>query len=303
MNSLGQVAFKDDGSDEHQVRLLDANGTVLSDLVPRGNGPGEMRSFTIVALTDSSLWLFGLTTLRVLELGLDGTVYREFPLPTTAFISAESEEGLLGLNVGPGGYGVVSVARDGTSADTIAIADSSVQRLFGTGPNFTTIIGWWGKHVVLAEGWSGRVAVVDRSGETVHRWDHAIAPNRWSRGEMLQEIAMARRSAESRSRPFGASDSIALSRTLADSTLPHFRPGTPPQVDADDRLWILRRQADTVVADVITRDGTVASVVVPCEGFRNGWSVAGRWLAVACANPDEIGSGAEASLKLFRIVD
>ncbi len=92
---------------------------------------------------------------------------------------------------------------------------------------------------------------------------------------------------------------------LLESRHPHFTTFLPAAIDGSGRFWIFGPAGDSVYADAFADTEFLGRATVACPGFRGrseAWSVAGSWVAMACAPTDTAYVG-NAVLKLFKIVE
>ncbi|MFN2317191.1 MAG: hypothetical protein ABR551_04635 [Gemmatimonadales bacterium] len=71
--------------------------------------------------------------------------------------------------------------------------------------------------------------------------------------------------------------------------------------DGAGRLWVVRTDGESAVADLYADTVHLGTLEIPCPGFSGqGWDLADRWLAITCVDerPEAISDG---TIKLFRI--
>lgn len=304
VNADGLVLVIDHTSRDLLYSLIDTAGRVLVRMGRRGDGPGEVRGGGIIA-ADST---FVIASERLVEFDLNGqalrTVVLSFESFPRAFVRPAS---LLDLHTGGRGLeiGLTSLENGSFQPLVTSAADSFVSRSFGPPlrqGRYTRnpTIGLWDGGIVVGDGWTYRLGLYDWEGTPVRTLRRDIPPPELTTARVDSQVEFNVRSLRAMGRILDAAAVARLRSRLASDDQRHFSFIRPTGLDGHGRIWILGIDADSGFADIFSSHRFLGRLALPCQGFSDGWSLAGRWLVVACL-PEDAAFEGDAVFKMFRI--
>lgn len=305
VSPAGQVAFTHDGT---AVLIVDTTGNLVAAVGRSGEGPGELRAASPIELTSNSIHVFDMSQLKSASYNLPSGKFEQearFTVPVVPRARAGSR-GYFVLSGSESGT-IVGILPDGgtTVAPLIANADTTLSVLFPTEPDgkrTQPTVRLWQGGVVIANGKTYRIGLYDWEGQLVRVLSRDLEPvfptesdaearskslgtYRGPNGQRLDPAVVNKQSEEFKSKP-----------------VPYFTHTTALHSDARHRIWILGSSGDSTFADVFSTTGFLGRLALECDGFKNGWSLSGDWLALVCAAGADA-PDVDAVIRLYRIAE
>lgn len=300
----GTIVLSDPANPNMLYSIIDSSGEVVGRAGRAGDGPGEVRGGKLV-ITDSG---FVVASERLVQFGFDGdpvtTVTLSYPSYPRAFVPPD---GLLDLTEGPPNgnkLGLTSLT-GGKFRRLVPEADTFLANNFGLptlpdGGTRNPALGLWSGGFLVGDGWTYRLALYDWRGTLVRMLHRDIEPPELSPDRLDRQVALTVRSLRAAGRRMDDAAIARVRSSAASQQQRHFSFHRPTGLDERGRIWVLGVEADSGFADVFNHDRFLGRLALPCAGFSHGWSLAGRWLVVACL-PDDPDSVLDAVFKVFTV--
>jgi hypothetical protein len=304
----GDIAIPMAPGSDRMLGIFDSAGGQRLTLGRAGEGPGELRVPTPVALEADGLLVSDMGLARAVTFNpRSGKVVATTPITQPIpIVGAYGDRLLLAVPTAgglmlPGWHAPGDVA----FAPLVAPTDSFVVAHFPPAPDTRltplATLGAWRGGVLVADGRSYAIGLYDSTGGFVRALTREVAP-RYATPAM---IAAFQRRAEAYRGPDGTGRNPA--RIAADveayrkGQKPHFTHSSPLREDRVGRIWVVGMEGDSAFADLFTPTGQIGHRGIACPGFAGRWSLNGEWLALLCDAPAASDRGAV--LQLYRIVE
>ena len=304
----GTIAFVTaSGPDDVLMAILDSSGVLVKHFGKRGEGPGEVRSPSVLEVSTHGIRIWDSPNAKVIEYDLNGTFVRSLrPAQTLGYVVAGPR--LLGMRMEAGEWRPNEVDPvSGRLREILPSSDTFLNVHFGliagkvrSGP--APVPGIWNAGFLLADASRYRIALFRWDGVLVRVLGRDIPAAHASAGRVDELLNSQRRKAVQQGVAVDEARMAAKRKSLLEQDLPFITPGAPIRIDALQRIWVLGMEGDSAYADVFTATGFVGRLHLPCRLFNGSWALAGAWLAVACA-PDDPDFDGDAVIKTFRIVE
>ena len=242
---------------------------------------------------------------RALKAGADGSFAPEIvPVTVPVVPSVHRAKEFLGLRLDSAGVAGVAWWQWGADSthDVVTRLSPRFREMFPparASPLFKKpLLGFAGAEVILVDTRTISVTWWSRNGRLIREASFAAPPQLPSESRVARVVrgieAMRRRAGAAAISP------NRLRAAVASTAIPAVSELSPARVDAEGRVWLLGIDGDSASAFVVGERRLLRRIPISCPGFEGRWSLAGRWLAVACsADDDTIGS--DAILKVFEI--
>jgi hypothetical protein len=304
----GTVLFVSNTAVDSRLVLMDSTGQVLQRFGRPGQGPGEVRAPSPVAVTRDVAMVWDLASQRLSEWDLHGKLIRE----TTLSVPAEPHQLLgsevLALHSVQGLWQPAAINPITGSVRPLLLAtDTFVAKHFSpsaatAGPQVAPIVGSWDGGFLVGDANRYQIALYRPNGALVRVLSRNVAAAFPSPERVNDFLTTMKRAMEGRG---GKMDDATMSRLremASKQALPLFTPSGTNRADAQHRIWIVGMEGDSAFADLFTAERFIGRVHLPCRLFNNFWSVSETWLAMACL-PDDPHSDLDAVVKLFKLMN
>jgi hypothetical protein len=180
------------------------------------------------------------------------------------------------------------------------VANSFGVPLRSDGGTRNPTLGLWGNGFIVGDGWTYRLALYDWSGILVRMLQRDVDSPRLSEAQLERALQSTVRSLRAAGRSLDDARIARMREEERKREQRHFGFHRPTGLDSLGRIWVLGVAGDSAFADLFSEERFLGRLALPCNGFSHGWSLAGRWLVVACLpdNPDFAG---DAKFKVFTI--
>lgn len=298
----GFLAFVAAPSPEFRERLqvVDSTGALIGRLGPQGEGPGEVSAPDFVRFVgDSALAVWDFETQRVTIFPTSGQAPTSiepgrFPRPVALVGDSLDVYDPL-VPEAPfirrplfGGQDRVLVATTNPAVDSLfpvrVYGDSRTR-----GP-ITYAVGT--DRIALARAGRYPILLYSSAGLFLGTAGEPLPP---------QYKSPERLEAESLSLAASPISAALRERMLHLARVNPISPFTQVRFDSQGRLWVIRIDGNSAVADIFADTQLLGSMAVDCPGYRgSGWDIAGDWLVMSCQNLDP-NALSDATLRLYRI--
>lgn len=281
------------------MKVVDSVGGLVASIGPRGAGPGELRMPMFFAFTsDSTLLVWDLATYRFTEFSLSGTA-----LATSGLDAEVRPLALVGDSVD-----VQGVMERSADYQRRPLAGGRGRRLIpGAHPALDSIqpppnvlargmiiYGANQRRVAIGNAQQYRILLFDEAGQYLGQVGHEVAPQFPTLEQLEAEsLALQKQPLSDRRR----AELLARSRSTPRLFFRELR------FDGAGRLWVVRPESGSAVADVYADTVLLGSLPLDCPGYASsGMDVNGRWLALSCRSSDP-NAPSDGTLRLFRVLE
>jgi len=301
----GRMAFTATRSpdDSHMLHLADSTGATIARVGPRGEGPGELMlpGFFDFA-DDGTLLVWDGGTGRITIYASDGTVVSSRQIGQVSAPTALIGDSLDIRAADPNEPFVRQPLSEGRTRELVHPTRLEFDSVFpvasGGGIQSRGMIPYaaGGGRIAFGHPTRNQILVFDDQGRYLGSVGRALPPQFPTAEQLAAEsLSLTRQPSVS---PAARAGLLQRARTRPIRHLGlrslHF--------DGRGRLWVIRAQDGSAVADVYAELALIGTVPLDCPGFSaNGSDIRGEWLAMVCRNPDE-NAPSDATLRLFRIL-
>jgi 6-bladed beta-propeller len=283
--------FVGDGQQESSTRVFSPDGSFLSTIGRRGDGPGELQSFlTVAPYRGDSLFVYDYMQRAVSIFGPDLQFGRRFPNPIVTgnyWISSALSDGQFlvfspghsrfeeGPGLVPDSSDVILLAPSGFTADTIAAFEQSVKNIGPDGRQRPLYLQPWGSaigygdEIITTEGKTFQYTIYDTLGRIrrIVRKDHERVV---VTDAIIEDFKIRYTEALRGSREFNEE---RVRKNLATGMYNTEVPATGPDilVDTQNHVWVGRHRLPGLVTtnwEVFDHDGVWLGTVETPDGLR-----------------------------------
>jgi hypothetical protein len=300
----GALAFNADREQALRLVVVDTAGNVLQRFGPRGEGPGEVRSPTVIGLTQADVYVFDLGTYRLTRFSREDASAQNVPMQKGLILPFHlvDDTTAFAVEAGPdGGMPGLLDLRNGRFVPLLNLDDEFVttttKELEPIGQRPTT--GWWGGGVVVGNAMSYSLVLYGMDKKPAGRIDRDVSPPRPTAARVDAELDALAKSPVGRK--WSDSEIARRREERMNENLGHF--GVRPfRVDGAGRMWVFGVSGDSAYADVFARERFLGRLEIGCLGAlpATAGSVRGHWLAMSCEPQDPDFPG-DAVVQLYRI--
>ena len=301
----GEVLMAEMPGENAILRIADSTGHLRLSFGRFGEGPGEARGPSPLAITDTSVLAFDPATLRLSQWDLNGRLLGMLSsdLPVFPQVAARDGRWLAASNsrtMSP----VALDPRTLLAHRLLSSQDSFYQRLRPAPDDphskLPPVLGVWEQGFIVANGATYQLGLYDWNGELRHVLSRSLPPNKPTVqfvNTQVEQVGASRGANGNRRSPA----ELARIRNRAKSTpRDWFSHVSPLGLDQHGRIWVAGPEGDSAFVDGFNTERFLGRVHLPCRGFSYRWAMAGRWLAMVCA-PDDDSFPGDAVVKLFRL--
>ena len=303
----GMLFNPDDRGDGLLYSVLDSTGQVIRRTAKRGDGPGEVRG-EVIDVSDSAYIVRGMSPARLSRFTLEGVLLESSPVteqansrlavtPRETIALQQTQDGFLPV--------IISIStgkiRSLVSRPDSFLASFPPQGILPNGSVRLPILGRWPGGFIAADGFKYRLALYSWDGHLQRILSRNLPPPRLSEARIDREFKDNVAFLKTR-HSMGAADMANVREQIASRPQPFFLHNRDSQIglDGEGRIWVVGIDADSGFADIFSSTQFLGRIPLPCPGFEQGWSLKGKWLAIAC-KPDDPEFAGDAVFKVFRI--
>ncbi|MEO7997091.1 MAG: hypothetical protein ABI852_06575 [Gemmatimonadaceae bacterium] len=300
VNSNGLTVMKGPVGSAFLAVVVDTLGNVVTAQGRAGSGPGELRTPSLMRITSDAFFVLDVGTMRISKWSLKGQYITSTAVKQLVYPVLLTDDGMLAFLPPTNGplvnLGNVSSGDQGAFQSVVTSKDPPLSDWFPQGVRQPLPAGGVVRDgYVLGDPLAMNLAYFDRSGRLTRKIELNRKPSLPSAARVDRQVSTML--LQRLVRPERAE---VLRKNLLNQPVPHFHNQSALREDSAGRIWALGMEGDSAVAHVFSPSGSVASIPIPCPGFEGYWSLAGQWLAVACAPRDD-DSPLGAVRMLFRV--
>jgi hypothetical protein len=301
----GDVLMAEMPGENGILRIVDSTGRLRVTFGRRGEGPGEARGPTPLALTDSSVLAFDTRTLRLSEWDSSGRILGMVSSDIPVVPVAETPDGRW-IAAGSS-RGMAPVLLDAGTLQPhklLSSSDSFYQRLrppaYDIRSNLPPTLGVWDGGFIVGNGSSYQLALYDWQWKLRHVLSRSLPANLPTVNYVNNTVDQLRNSVDGQGRRRSPGDLARIASRTAKQGRAWFSHLSPLGLDDHGRIWVAGPEGDSAYVDVFNAERFLGRLHLPCQEFDSRWAMQGRWLAMVCA-PDNPEFPGDAVVKLFRL--
>lgn len=297
----GQLAFVPAGApgDDFLLNITDSTGRTVSRFGREGSGPGELRMPMFLAFTrDTALVVWDMSLLRVSSYSASGALLDSFDQG----VSRPSAAVIDSIDVIDAARPTAPIARrplrGGRARDLIDMSDRQIDSLFPVmnrgGVQSRGVIAYatGAGRIALGHGIGYHILIFDDLGRVIGSTGRSVPPQFPSAEQLAAESLSTLRL------PISPARRAQLLRESRERPMVFFR---ELRFDEVGRLWVVRPQDGSAVADVYADTELLGSIPLDCPDFQgSGMDLSFGWLVLSCRNTDP-DAPSDGTFKLFRI--
>ena len=301
----GDVLMAEMPGERGILRIVDSTGHLRLSFGRQGEGPGEARGPSPLAITDTSVLAFDLGTLRLSQWDSKGRILGMLSTDIPVFPLAQALDGRWVAASSSSTMAPVELDPRTLLAHRLLSPNDSFYRQLRPPPgdphsNLPPVLGVWEQGFIVANGATYRLGLYDWNGQLRHVLSRSLPANTPTLQYVNTQVMQLRTSLGANGNRRSPAELERIRSRASHTPRDWFSHVSPLGLDQHGRIWVAGPEGDSAFVDVFNTEQFLGRIHVPCRGFANRWAMQGHWLAMVCAPDDESFDG-DAVVKLFRL--